>query len=243
MKNVLITGGTSGIGYATAELLLEDGYQVLITGRKEATLNEVVKKLKNDLLQTIVSDTSNLKSIENLANEIAQKNEKFDVLFLNAGIADFAPIELATEEQFDAQFNTNVKGVYFTIKHLIPHLNDGASIIINGSTNATAANLGSSIYSATKAAVVKIAEIAANELASRKIRVNVVSPGPTLTPGLEGAVPKEALSFLSERTALQRIADPKEIGKVVKFLASEDSSFISGTEIVVDGGLLPYALK
>lgn len=168
---------------------------------------------------------------------------KFDTVFLNAGIATFNAIEMVTEEEFDAQFNTNVKGVFFMLQHIIPFLNDGASVIVNASTNATASGIGSSVYSATKSAVIKIAKIAANELADRNIRVNVVSPGPTFTTGLENAVPQEALSYLAEKTALQRLALPEEIGKVVEFISSDHSSFITGTEIIVDGGLLNYTMR
>lgn len=243
MKKVLITGGTSGIGFATARLFLDEGYEVWITGRNLNKLNEAKINLHSEHIHTMVSNTSQVREISELTKEFSTQETKFDVLFLNAGIAEFAPIELATEEQFDAQFNTNVKGAYFMIQHMIPYLNQGASIIINGSTNATASGLGSSIYSATKAAVIKIAKIAANELASKKIRVNVVSPGPTLTPGLEDAVPQDVLNYLAGNTALQRLADAKEIAQVVKFLASDASSFITGTEVVADGGLLNYSLK
>lgn len=243
MKKVLITGGTSGIGFATARLFLDEGYEVWITGRNLNKLNEAKVNLHSEHIHTMVSNTSQVREISELTKGFSTQETKFDVLFLNAGIAEFAPIELATEEQFDAQFNTNVKGAYFMIQHMIPYLNQGASIIINGSTNATASGLGSSIYSATKAAVIKIAKIAANELASKKIRVNVVSPGPTLTPGLEDAVPQDVLNYLAGNTALQRLADAKEIAQVVKFLASDASSFITGTEVVTDGGLLNYSLK
>jgi len=164
-------------------------------------------------------------------------------LFLNAGIATFKPIALSTEEDFDSQFNTNVKGAFFTLQKMMPYLNEGASVIINGSTNATASALGSSIYAATKAAIVKIAKVAANELADQKIRVNVVSPGPTLTRGLEGAVPTEALDYLASITAVKRLAEPIEIANAVLFLSSNEAKFITGTELIVDGGLLNYAQK
>lgn len=243
MKNILITGATSGIGFATAQLFLNQGHRVWITGRKEETLNEAKAKLLSDNVQAIVSDTSSLKSIDILMSNFTENNIAFDVVFLNAGIATFSPIELVTEETFDAQFNTNVKGIFFMIQRLIPFLNDGSSIIINGSTNATATGIGSSVYSATKSAVIKIAKIAANELADRKIRVNVVSPGPTLTQGLQNAVPSDALNYLAEKTALQRLGMPEEIAKVVDFLATEQSSFITGTEIIADGGLINYSLR
>lgn len=243
MKNILITGATSGIGFATAQLFLNQGYRVWITGRKQEKLTEATAQLNSENLNTIVSDTANLTAINQLTVNFTEQSIKFDAVFLNAGIAIFSPIETVTPTDFDDQFNTNVKGVFFMIQGLIPLLNVGSSIIINASTNSTTNNIGSSVYSATKAAIVKIAKIAANELADKKIRVNVVSPGPTLTQGLQNAVPNEALNYLAEKTALQRLGMPEEIAKVVEFLASEQSSFITGTEIIADGGLINYTLR
>ena len=242
-KNVIITGGTAGIGFATTQAFLNEGAQVWITGRSLETLQKIKNEINNDKLNIIVSDTSNLAGINLLDIEIKKQNIKIDVLFLNAGIATFKPIALSTEEDFDSQFNTNVKGAFFTLQKLIPFLNEGASVIINGSTNATASALGSSIYAATKAAIVKIAKVAANELAEQKIRVNVVSPGPTLTRGLEGVVPTEALDYLASITAVKRLAEPIEIANAVLFLSSNEAKFITGTELIVDGGLLNYAQK
>ena len=243
MKNVLVTGGTTGIGLAAAQLFLERGNNVWISGRSADNLNSAQSVLNSDQLQTLVADTTKLGDIDKVSRTLQEQNVKLDVLFLNAGIAVFSTLESATESEFDAQFNTNVKGVFFTIQKLIPVLNEGASIVINGSTNATASGIGSSVYSATKAAVIKIAKIAANELAPKGIRVNVVSPGPTLTPGLKDAVGEGALSFLSEKTAMQRLAEPNEIAKAVYFLASDEASFVTGTELIVDGGLINYSLK
>ena len=242
-KNVIITGGTAGIGFATTQAFLNEGAQVWITGRSLETLQKIKNEINNDKLNIIVSDTSNLAGINLLDIEIKKQNIKIDVLFLNAGIATFKPIALSTEEDFDSQFNTNVKGAFFTLQKLIPFLNEGASVIINGSTNATASALGSSIYAATKAAIIKIAQVAANELAELKVRVNVVSPGPTLTRGLEGAVSTEALDYLASKTAVQRLAEPIEIANAVLFLSSNEAKFITGTELIVDGGLLNYAQK
>lgn len=242
-KNVIITGGTAGIGFATTQAFLNEGAQVWITGRSLETLQKIKNEINNDKLNIIVSNTSNLAGINLLDNEIKKKNIKIDVLFLNAGIATFKPIALSTEEDFDSQFNTNVKGAFFTLQKMMPYLNEGASVIINGSTNATASALGSSIYAATKATIVKIAKVAANELADQKIRVNVVSPGPTLTRGLEGAVPTEVLDYLASITAVKRLAEPIEIANTVLFLSSNEAKFITGTELIVDGGLLNYAQK
>lgn len=242
-KNVVITGGTSGIGLATAKAFINSGANVWITGRNAANLQKATEEINNPKLFTVVSDTSKLEEISILEKAIAESGNKLDVLFLNAGIATFEPIEQVTEANFDAQFNTNVKGHFFTLQKLLPHLADGASVVFTSSSVASAANLGTSVYSATKGALNKIAQIAANELAGRKIRVNIVSPGPILTPGLENALTIEAKEYLTGATAMQRIGDPDEIAKTVLFMASDAASFITGTEITVDGGYHNYALK
>jgi len=242
-KNVVITGGSTGIGLATAKAFISAGANVWITGRNAGNLQKATEEINNPKLKTIVSDTSNLADISILEKTIAESGNKLDVLFLNAGIAVFAPIEQVTEADFDAQFNVNVKGHFFTLQKLLPHLSDGASVLFTSSTVATATNSGTSVYSSTKGALNKIAQIAANELAERKIRVNIVSPGPVQTPGLENAVPAEAKGHLAAATALQRLGHPDEIANTVLFLASEAASFITGTEIVADGGYLNYALK
>lgn len=242
-KNVVITGGTTGIGLATAKAFINAGVNVLITGRNAENLQKATDEINSAKLKTVVSDTSKLPEISVLEKAVAESGDKIDVLFLNAGIAVFAPIEQATEEDFDAQFNTNVKGHYFTLQKLIPHLVNGAAVVFTSSTVATASNLGTSVYSATKGALNKIAQIAANELAERKIRVNIISPGPVQTPGLEYAVPAEAKAYLAAATALQRLGNADEIAKAVLFLASEDASFITGTELLADGGYINYALK
>jgi NAD(P)-dependent dehydrogenase (short-subunit alcohol dehydrogenase family) len=240
-KNIVITGGTTGIGLATAKAFIAEGANVWITGRKANNLQKAADEINSPNLKTIVSDTAKIADIDILATAIA--GIKLDVLFLNAGIATFTPIADTTEADFDAQFNTNVKGHYFTLQKLLPNLVDGASVILTSSTVATATNVGTSVYSATKGALNKIAQIAANELADRKIRVNIISPGPIQTPGLESAVPPEAKAYLAAATALQRIGDADEIAKPVLFLASADASFINGTELLVDGGYINYALK
>lgn len=242
-KNVVITGGSTGIGLATAKAFINAGANVWITGRSAGNMQNAAAEINSPNLQTVVSDTSRLPEISILEKAITASGNKLDVLFLNAGIATFAPIEQATEADFDAQFNTNVKGHFFTLQKLIPHLANGASVIFTSSTVATASNLGTSVYSATKGALNKIAQIAANELADRKIRVNIISPGPVQTPGLEYAVPQEAKAYLAAATALQRLGDADEIAKAVLFLASDDASFINGAELLADGGYINYALK
>lgn len=243
-KNVVITGASTGIGFATAKAFIEKEANVLITSRSQENLQKASDKINSANLKTVVSDTANLEGIALLEKAVAESGNKIDVLFLNAGIAVFTSIEEVTEEDFDAQFNTNVKGMFFTLQKLMPHLNDGASVVFTSSTVATAANSGTSIYSATKGAVNKIAQIAANELAARKIRVNIVSPGPIRTEGLEKVVTTdEGKDYLASATALQRLGHPDEIAKTVLFLASDDASFITGTELLVDGGYTTYARK
>lgn len=243
-KNVVITGGSTGIGFATAKAFIEKDATVYITSRNAENLHKASDNISSSNLKTVVSDTSNLEGIAQLEKAIAESGNKIDVLFLNAGIAVFSPFEEVTEEDFDSQFNTNVKGYFFTLQKLLPHLNDGASVLFTSSTVATAANLGTSIYSATKGAVNKIAQIAANELASRNIRVNIVSPGPIKTEGLDKVVTtEEGKDYLASVTAMQRLGDPTEIAKTVLFLASDDASFITGTELLVDGGYTTYARK
>ena len=242
-KNVIINGGTTGIGLATAKAFINAGANVWITGRNADKLKQASTEIDSPKLTTVVSDTSKLADILVLEKAFAESGNKLDVLFLNAGIGTFEPIEKVTEADFDAQFNTNVKGNFFTLQKLLPHLADGASVLFTSSSSATASNLGTSIYSATKGALNKIAQIAANELSPRKIRVNVISPGPIETPGLNTVASAEAKAFLAGATALQRLGHPDEIAKTVLFLASDAASFISGTEIVADGGYHSYALK
>jgi len=242
-KNVVITGGSTGIGLATAKAFIHAGANVLITSRSEANLQAAAAEINSPKLKTVVSDTANLAGIAKLQQAVEAAGNKLDVLFLNAGIAVFAPIAEATEADFDNQFNTNVKGHFFTLQKLLPHLADGSAVVFTSSTVATAAGLGTSIYSSTKGALNKIAQIAANELAERKIRVNIVSPGPVETPGLDKAVPQEAHGILAAATALQRLGKADEIAKTVLFLASDHASFVSGTELIVDGGYTTYARK
>ncbi|WP_026995197.1 SDR family oxidoreductase [Flectobacillus major] len=243
-KNVVITGGSTGIGFATAQAFIDAGASVWITSRSADNLQKAATKINSPKLKTVVSDTSNLAGIAVLEKAIAESGSKVDVLFLNAGIAIFAPIEQVTEEDFDAQFNTNAKGYFFTLQKLIPHLANGASVLFTSSIVATTAQVNGSVYAATKGAVNKIAQIAANELADRKIRVNIISPGPIQTEGFDKAVPDDNIKKQFATTiALQRMGNPDEIAKAVLFLTSDNASFITGTELLVDGGYIGYALK
>ncbi|MGV3603055.1 MAG: SDR family oxidoreductase [Dyadobacter fermentans] len=242
-KIVIISGGSQGIGLATAKAFIEQGAQVLITGRNPETLKKAAGEINSSNLQTLAADTSNLAGIAELEKWVAESGKKVDVLYLNAAIGLYAPILQVTEADFDAQFNTNVKGHFFTLQKLIPHLADGASVIFTSSRVSAAAGAASSVYSATKAALNKIADIAVNELAERKIRVNIVSPGPIQTPGLLSVVSEDVQDFLASRSALQRLGNAEEIANTVLFLASEEAGYINGADIAVDGGSIQYMLR
>ncbi|WP_426668720.1 SDR family oxidoreductase [Mucilaginibacter sp. McL0603] len=243
-KVAVVTGGNSGIGYATAKELAEEGVKVIITGRNKTA----IEKAANELGVTgIVSDQSKLEQIDQLVAEVKGKFGRVDILFLNAGLASFAPVESATEEHYDQIMNSNVKGVYFTVQKFLPIINDGGSIIFNTSVNAVLAMPDSSVYAASKAAVLSINKVLARELASRKIRVNAVSPGPIETPlyGKLGLSEEQVNGFgkvLGEKILLNRFGKAEEIAHVVKFLASDESSFITGSEITADGGLTVNAV-
>lgn len=238
-KIAIVTGGNSGIGYAAAKDFKENGAKVIITGRNEQATFKAAQELG---VTGIVSDQSDLKSIDSLVDEVKSKFGKIDVVFLNAGLAAFAPLDQASEEHYDAIMNVNVKGVYFTLQKLLPILNDGASVVLNTSINASVGMPNSSVYAASKAALLSLNRVFATELAPRKIRINAISPGPVETPlyGKLGLNQEEVDGFgkiLGEKILLKRFGQAEEIAKSVTFLASSDASFITGTELVVDGGL------
>jgi NAD(P)-dependent dehydrogenase (short-subunit alcohol dehydrogenase family) len=240
-KVAVVTGGNSGIGLASAKRLAEEGAKVAISGRNQKTLDEAVKIIGNGVL-ALKSDTSKVADTEELFKQVTQKLGKIDVLFVNAGIAKFAPIGDSSEEFFDEQFNTNVKGAYFAIQKAIPHLNDRASIILNTSIVSTKGEANASVYSSTKAALRSMARTAARELLGRGIRVNAVAPGPIETPifgktGLPQEVLDEFAKHLIETVPMKRLGKPEEIAGAVAFLASSDASYITGVELNVDGGM------
>lgn len=241
-KVAIVTGGNSGIGYAAAKELKAQGAKVIVTGRNK----EALLKAEQELSVTgIVADQADLHSIDNLASEVKAQFGSVDIIFLNAGIASFAPLESASEAHYDSIMDVNVKGVYFTLQKLLPVLNDGGSVIFNASINASLGMPGSSVYAASKAAILAMNRVFATELAPRKIRVNAISPGPVETPiyGKLGMQQEEVDGFgalLGQKILLKRFAQASEIAKTVSFLASNDASFITGTEIVVDGGLLVH---
>ncbi len=238
-KVAVVTGGTSGIGFASAQALVNAGAKVVITGRKQADVDSAAEKLK---ATGVAADQSSLKSIDQLAAEIQQKFGAIDILFLNAGVTTFSAIETASEEHFDSMMNTNVKGTFFTVQKLLPFMKNEGSIIFMTSVNASLGAPGSGVYSASKGALISLSRVLAKELSPRRIRVNAISPGPVETPlyeklGLSEQQTKGFSNILSNRVLLGRFGQASEIANVVKFLASDDSSFINGTEITIDGGL------
>jgi NAD(P)-dependent dehydrogenase (short-subunit alcohol dehydrogenase family) len=238
-QTALITGGNSGIGYAAAKLFKANGAAVIITGRNAETINAVSTELG---VTGYVSDQADLIAIDQLVVKLKADFGTLDILFLNAGVAAFLPFELATEAHFDDIMNINVKGVFFTLQKLLPIMNDGGSVIFNTSVNASVGMPNSGVYTASKAAIIGLSRVLATELAPRKIRVNCISPGPVETPVYEklGMNTDEVAAFskvLSEKILLKRFAQANEIAQLASFLASKESSFITGTEMVIDGGL------
>lgn len=239
-KIALVTGGNSGIGLASARRFVDEGAFVYITGRRRNELDEAAAAIGRNV-RALQGDVSKLDDLDRIFAAIRAERERLDIVFANAGLADFAPLGEITEEQFDRTFGVNVKGVLFTVQKALPLMRAGGSIILNGSTTGSKGTPAFSVYSATKAAVRNFARSWALDLRGTAIRVNVVSPGPTVTPGLEGLATGDARSALFEalkaQTALGRLADPAETAAVVLFLASDDSSFMTGSEVFVDGGL------
>ncbi len=239
-KTALVTGGSSGIGLATAKRFVEEGAYVFITGRREEELSVAVKDVGSNVTG-IRGDVSNLADLDRLFDQIKREKSRLDVLFANAGIAKYAPLGKITEELYDSIFDVNVKGVLFTVQKALPLLPDGASIILNASIVGSKGLAANSVYSATKAAVRSFARTWTTDLKERRIRVNAISPGSTDTPGLNellasSPVGEERRKMISAIVPLGRFGRPDEIAKAVVFLASDDSSYITGTELFVDGG-------
>jgi NAD(P)-dependent dehydrogenase (short-subunit alcohol dehydrogenase family) len=240
-KVALITGGNSGIGLATAKQFVNEGAYVFITGRRDPELAAAVKEIGRHVTG-VQGDVSNLADLDRLFARIQQEKGKLDIVFANAGAATYAPFGKVTEEHYDSIFNINVKGLLFTVQKALPLLPDGASIILNASIVASKGLPANSVYSATKAAVRSFARTWTTDLKDRRIRVNAVSPGPIDTPGLNDLVAstgagEQRLKALSNSVPLGRLGTPDEIAKAVVFLASDDSSYITGTELFVDGGM------
>jgi len=240
-KVAVITGGNSGIGLATAQRFAEEGAKVVISGRDQKTLDAAVKKIGGDVL-AVKADVSKLADLGKLYQAVKEKFGKIDVVFANAGIAKFAPVGESSEELYDEIFDINVKGVFFTIQKALPLLKDGAAIIINSSVANQTGTATAGIYSATKAAVRSFARTLTVELADRKIRVNVVSPGPIVTPifgrtGLPQETVDEFAKHIVSQVPMKRFGQPEEVANTVLFLASPEASYISGVDLRVDGGM------
>jgi len=235
-KNVVITGGSAGIGLATAKTFINKGANVLITGRNSDSLNAASLKINSQKLKTLASDISKMADIVTLEKEVSESGNKIDTLVLNAGIAKQYSIEETTEEVFDDLFNINVKGLFFTLQKLIPHLAEGASVILISSGVSVSGYAQMGAYAATKSAVDAIARTAATELADRKIRVNTVAPGLTDTP-MNQQTPENIKNAIAAAVPLKRIGEAEEIANAIVFLASKEASYISGSYLSVDGGV------
>jgi NAD(P)-dependent dehydrogenase (short-subunit alcohol dehydrogenase family) len=239
-KIALITGGNSGIGLATAKQFTNEGAYVFITGRRDPELAAATKEIGKHVTG-VQGDVSNLEDLDRLFAQIKREKGKLDIVFANAGVAKYARMGTITEEFYDSIFNINVKGLLFTVQKALPLLPDGASIILNASIVASKGLSANSVYSATKAAVRSFARTWTTDLRNRRIRVNAVSPGSTDTPGFSqllasGEAGSERLQMIPKIVPLGRLGTPDEIAKAVVFLASDDSSYITGTELFVDGG-------
>ena len=239
-KIAVVTGATSGIGLATAKRFVAEGAQVVITGRRRQQLDEAVKAIGGDVLG-VQGDVSNLNDLDRLFDTVGSAKGRIDVLFANAGVGNLAPLGHITPEQFDEVFDINVKGTLFTVQRALPLMTAGGSIILTGSTTGTQGTAAFSVYSASKAAIRNLARSWALDLKGVGIRVNVLSPGGTETPGLMNAFEKSGMkdqlvAGLLDQIPLGRLGDPAETAAVALFLASHDSSFMTGSEVFVDGG-------
>jgi NAD(P)-dependent dehydrogenase (short-subunit alcohol dehydrogenase family) len=239
-KIALVTGGNSGIGLATAKQFVNEGAYVFITGRRDAELAAAAKEIGRHV-SAVRGDVSNLGDLDRLFAQIRHEKGKLDIVFANAGVAKYSPLGKISEEFYDSIFDINVKGLLFTVQKALPLMPDGGSIILNASIVASKGFSANSVYSATKAAVRSFARTWTTDLKDRRIRVNAVSPGSIDTPGLNSLLAssetgQQRLKIISNSVPLGRLGKPDEIAKAVVFLASDDSSYIAGTELFVDGG-------
>jgi NAD(P)-dependent dehydrogenase (short-subunit alcohol dehydrogenase family) len=239
-KTAIITGGNSGIGFATAELFVKEGAHAIITGRREEDVKEAVRRLGQSV-QSIVSDAGKMDDINTLHKKVSAIFPVVDILFVNAGVALLAPFDQTTEELFDTSLNINFKGAFFTIQKLLPLLRDGGSIILNSTILVHSGMATASVYAASKGALLSLNKTLAVELAARNIRVNSISPGPINTPihlkmGIPEDVLQEFAARLQAKIPLQRFGEASDVAYAALFLASDESRFLTGSEITVDGG-------
>ncbi|WP_268240639.1 SDR family oxidoreductase [Micromonospora sonchi] len=238
----MVTGGSTGIGLASAVRLAAEGAYVFITGRRKTELDAAVETIGSAAATAVTGDIANLDDLDRLYETVHSRGRGLDVLFANTAIAEFVPLDQITEEHFDTLFGINVRGTLFTVQKALPVLNEGASVILNGSTNGDVGAEAFGVYAASKAATRSFARTWANELKGRGIRVNTITPGPTDTPGLSGLASDEAQAgvfrqHLAAQVPLGRLGRPEEIAAAVAFLASDQSSFITGSSLYVDGGV------
>lgn len=240
-KTVLVTGGNSGIGLATALQFANEGARVVITGRDPVTLEAARQQLGGAAI-AVRNDQGDIKDAARLAATLAEQGITLDALFLNAGVAKFAPFDDIDEALWDNTFNVNVKGAYFTIQALTPLFNRGAAVVLNGSINAHIGMPNSSVYAASKAALISFAKTLSAELIGRGVRVNVISPGPVTTPlygrlGLPDAQLSDMAAGIAQQIPLKRFGTPDEIAGAVLYLSSPEAAFVVGTELIIDGGM------
>ncbi|KPJ94751.1 MAG: short-chain dehydrogenase [Gammaproteobacteria bacterium SG8_11] len=237
-KTAVITGGNSGMGYATARKFRELGANVVITGRNSEALDKAASELG---VNAVLADQANLQDLDQMVSQVKERFGSVDVLFINAGVAAFAPVEHMSEEQFDNIMSVNFKGAFFTLQKFLPVLKDGASVINLSSINAYTGMPNTAVYAASKAALNSLTRTAAYELAPRHIRVNSVNPGPVNTAifgklGMPDEAIQEFATAMQNRIPLKRFGEPEDIANLVAFLASDDASFITGAEYNIDGG-------
>jgi NAD(P)-dependent dehydrogenase (short-subunit alcohol dehydrogenase family) len=239
-KTALVTGGNSGIGYSTAKVLKQQGATVIITGRRKEALEKAAQELG---VAFYLADQSKVSDVEALVENVQKAFGQLDILFINAGVLGQFSIEQATEEMYDYIMDINLKGAYFTLSRFIPVLKDGASVVFLSSNTATMTTPGISIYASSKAALNSIVRTAALELAERKIRVNAVSPGPTETEvmnklGYDAKKLDDIKTWIIERVPLRKMGTAENVGKMVAFLCSDAADFITGSEVLMDGGMV-----
>jgi NAD(P)-dependent dehydrogenase (short-subunit alcohol dehydrogenase family) len=233
-KIAVVTGGTEGIGLATAKLFVKEGAYVFITGRRQKELDEAVKAIGSNV-SGVQGDVAKLADLDRLYETVAKTKGQIDIVFANAGVGEFVRFGCVTEEHFDKLFNVNVRGTLFTVQKALPLLKDGGSIILNGSSANVKGTPAFGVYAASKAAIRSFVRTWTSDLKDRHIRSNVVSPGPIDTP-LTNRLPADALARIVSTIPMGRMGKPDEIAKAALFLASDDSSFVTGIELFVDGG-------